>query len=321
MRQQFSRRSCLLGAAGLTAALNFKAVRAQTESTKNSEFEAPAVQLYTVREQLSADAAGTLRALWDSGFRRVEFFDVESHAAAIKLALDMGFEILNLHFWELFDNEEQGERWVAGEISGVMPLLTTAQLRSSAERFGIKTLVYSNGPPRAACLDVKAAERFCAVITSMGTELHSAGIKFIYHPHTAEFNPLQGGSLYQMLVADIAPRYLSFELDTFWLAHIGLDPAQQIALLGSRAELIHLKDRRKSVLPAQPLDDFPEDGGIFVPVGQGSIDVPAVLAAARIAGARHIVLEQDEAAGNPVLALQQSLGFIKRLSVGSNSSL
>jgi hypothetical protein len=56
-------------------------------------------------------------------------------------------------------------------------------------------------------------------------------------------------------------------------------------------------------------------------VGQGSIDVPAVLAAARVAGARHIVLEQDEAAGNPVLALQQSLGFIKRLSVAGNSSL
>ena len=60
------------------------------------------------------------------------------------------------------------------------------------------------------------------------------------------------------------------EVDVYWARVGGVDPADLVAALGDRARRIHVKDG-PATDAAQPM----------VAVGEGALDIPAVLAAAK----------------------------------------
>ena len=96
--------------------------------------------------------------------------------------------------------------------------------------------------------------------------------------------------------------HLGLELDAFWVAHAGLDPAAYLRARGQRVRLVHLKDGRH-----QPL--------AFTPLGEGEIDLAPVIAAARDAGVEALYVEQDDCEGDPFEALRRSADTLRRLGL------
>jgi sugar phosphate isomerase/epimerase len=75
--------------------------------------------------------------------------------------------------------------------------------------------------------------------------------------------------------------------------------------------LMHLKNVAKEVKP-QFNESIPRTA--FREVGNGSIDVPAVLKAAAKAGVKHYFVEQDQTPGDPVASLRESYQYLQKLN-------
>ena len=73
-----------------------------------------------------------------------------------------------------------------------------------------------------------------------------------------------------------------FILDTYWVAHAGMDVVELIGKLGGRLPVVHLKD--KAVFGWE-VD--------YAPVGEGNLDWDRILGAFESAGSEWLVVEQD----------------------------
>ena len=97
-----------------------------------------------------------------------------------------------------------------------------------------------------------------------------------------------------MLISRLDKDLVAFEVDVFWLAAAGLDPAATITQLGSRVKLVHLKDRAAG--PPE-LDESKVAKPTFKEVGSGALDFPAILRACKDVGVAALLRRAGSGAG------------------------
>lgn len=138
----------------------------------------------------------------------------------------------------------------------------------------------------------------------IGAAVKAAGMKLLYHNHNFEFVRLEDGTfgfddIYRQVPADL----LMVEPDTCWIKVAGQDPVEYIHKYGSRCEVIHLKDFVKEGNPQNlykligiETEKKEEDTGFFEfrSVGFGQMLWEPILNASLEAGAKWVVVEQDE---------------------------
>ena len=138
----------------------------------------------------------------------------------------------------------------------------------------------------------------------IGAAVKAAGMKLLYHNHNFEFVRLEDGTfgfddIYRQVPADL----LMVEPDTCWIKVAGQDPVEYIHKYGSRCEVIHLKDFVKEGNPQNlykligiETEKKEEDAGFFEfrSVGFGQMLWEPILNASLEAGAKWVVVEQDE---------------------------
>lgn len=126
-----------------------------------------------------------------------------------------------------------------------------------------------------------------------GRELAGDGFALAYHHHDFELAQVDGGDGLTALLEAAAPEHLGLELDTGWWAAAGRDPVAGVHGWGRRVKRLHLKDL---VVGQDPP---------WVDVGDGTLDVAGVLAAARTHGVPWAIVEHD-APSDPIATLQRS---------------
>lgn len=140
--------------------------------------------------------------------------------------------------------------------------------------------------------------------------LRNEGLALHYHNHHLEFATFDGVYIHD-IIAEHAPS-VSFELDVHWLQRAGLDPVKAIADRAGRVGLIHLKDYRiKNIDPAEFAKTAA--GGINAvrsafasivtdaEVGEGNLDWARIIPTALDAGARYMLVEQEETEGMDII--------------------
>ena len=162
----------------------------------------------------------------------------------------------------------------------------------------------------------------------------AGGFRFAYHNHEFELLPFDDGTPerrrdslgedgLRALVSCRSHDGWGLELDIYWAAFAGRDPASLIRDLGDRVHILHLKD---GLLPG-PAAGRGGRGGRgerdparataerwFRLLGAGDVDVPGCVEAALDAGVRLFVVEQDETAragGSPALDAAVSLEHLR----------
>ncbi|AEI47236.1 sugar phosphate isomerase/epimerase family protein [Runella slithyformis] len=132
----------------------------------------------------------------------------------------------------------------------------------------------------------KAVEDF----NMIGKVLKENGITFCYHNHGYEFQPYEGGTLFDYIVKNTNPEYVSFEIDILWAFHGGAEPVALMKKYGKRFKLVHLKDLRKGVkgdlTGGTPLIND-------VVLGTGQVDVAGVIREAKKIGIKHYFIEDE----------------------------
>ncbi len=145
--------------------------------------------------------------------------------------------------------------------------------------------------------DASAARAVAADFNTWGAAIRAAGMKFAFHPHGYEFHPIPGGhgeTPFDLLVELTRPEDVSFEMDVFWVAHAGLDPAKLLARYPNRWTLLHVKDLRKGGevgvgTRSAPVEDH-------VAVGTGQLDWSSILRAAKADGVEYYFIEDETTA-------------------------
>lgn len=268
-----------------------------------------AIQLYTVREEASADLAGTLSALADMGYAGVEFaglYGLEPEAI-LPLLHKNQLTAVSAHvpLDEMIEKPQEVIRdyKLLGCKYLAMPYLTPDRRPGSP---GFQRTIHD--------------------IETFGQRCTAAGMTLLYHNHDFEFEKINGEYALDMIYRTISPQFLQTEIDTCWVHVAGEDPVAYIMKYTGRAPLVHLKD---FVMPGkskpsklyeligieeqakQP--DVPEFG--FMPVGSGVQDMPAILDASIKAEAAWVVVEQDRpAAGDSALdSARKSRDYLRNL--------
>lgn len=134
------------------------------------------------------------------------------------------------------------------------------------------------------------AQKAVADFNKAGKALKENGLTLNYHTHGYEMKPYQNGTLFDYMVRSTDPKYVSFTMDMLWAYHGGQDPAKLLLKYPNRWTTMHLKDLKKGVK-----GDFtgltPVENDVAL--GQGQLDVPAILKAAKKVGIRHYFIEDE----------------------------
>jgi sugar phosphate isomerase/epimerase len=243
-----------------------------------------ALQLYTVRRLAAVDLPGTLRAVGAAGYRAVEIAglpDIDADELARLL-------------------RENGLRAIAAH-EGI------ERLREDAD--GVADRLAALGCPRLIVPWIPDTDRrtpaalrgFAAELGELAGRLGQRGIRLGYHNHSFEFEPLDGTTVWDVLLAEL-PSAIDIELDVFWAAVGGRDPVAEIRATADRVRLLHMKDRA----PGRETRD--------APAGEGNLSFPAIVEAARAAGVEWYIVEQDEPK-EPLEDIASAFRYLESLAV------
>ena len=290
---------CLLGVASL-----FSCAPKQTATD-----EIPvALQLYTVRNELAADFLGTLCKVSEMGYDGVEFAGLNGNEPAqVKKWCDsLGLTPISAHV-PLADMLADIDKVIAdyktiGCEYIVVPYVT-AERRPGGELF------------------MQMVEE----IRGIGEKAKAAGLVLLYHNHDFEFNKLPDGQigldyLYENIPADL----LQTQLDQCWVKYAGYEPVAYLEKYSGRSPVVHLKDFHvEGVQEGDPyaligLNEKEKKANTafeFRPLGKGVQDIPSIIAAAKAAGSKWFVVEQDQPSmgKNPLECAQMSIEYLKSL--------
>ncbi len=170
--------------------------------------------------------------------------------------------------------------------------------------------------PMAAMRGAESILAFCAQAEQVARRLADDGIRLSYHHHHVEFARVDGRQVMDMI--DTEAPSLAWEIDVHWVARGGADPVRTLQRFAPKVDLVHLKDFRVTLPPAEVLDAVAagdrEAWGRFWPnpvqfaeVGTGNLEWGPIIEAGLAAGAQYLFIEQDDTYGrDPFEALAAS---------------
>jgi sugar phosphate isomerase/epimerase len=237
-----------------------------------------AVQLYTLRHALEDDLPGTIKKVADIGFTQVEPYNFVATAQELGAALKAnGLTAPSGHAPLLSENQEA--------------------IFAAAKELGITTVIdpYLPAEHWQSAEDIQSTAAKLNAAAKKGAEY---GIRVGYHNHQWELESIIEGQTALEYFAGLLDPEPVLEVDTFWAAVAGQDPAELLQRLGDRVKFIHIKDG--------PLTT---DTTAQQPAGQGKIAVEEVIAAATSLEVG--VVEFDDYSGDIFEGIAESLAYLQ----------
>jgi sugar phosphate isomerase/epimerase len=153
----------------------------------------------------------------------------------------------------------------------------------------------------------EACKDAIATFNRAGEALAKVGITFFYHCHGYEFQPHGDGTLFDFLMKETKPEFVSYQMDVLWVVFPGQDPVKLLQKYSGRWKLMHLKDLRKGVALGALTGhtDLIND----VTLGTGQMDWKAILKTAQEVGVQHYFIEDESP--SVMEQLPESLKFMK----------
>jgi sugar phosphate isomerase/epimerase len=238
------------------------------------------VQLYTVRDHM-ADRDAVLRRLAEIGFTAVEPYAPNDDPAGFrKVADDLGIAVSSVHAIDLVRGDDPAAVFEAITVLGTDRAIVPAGIAESE-------FTTEDGVSRAA-----------DVLNALAEKAAAHGLRLGYHNHWWEFEPTFDGRHALELLADRTDPAVFFEVDTYWSTVGGAETPTVLRNLGTRVELIHVKDGPGVI--GQP----------HTAAGRGTMPIPAILAAAPHAVR---VIELDNCDTDMFQALADSYAYVTGL--------
>lgn len=232
--------------------------------------------LYTVRDDMGADAKATLKAVADAGYENIEaagyedgkFYNMSPSDFKGYLS-EVGLNPISTHqAMVTLENADQmmADVKAAGFEYFVVPIPPMGMFTVNQENrtMGMKG----------------SAKELGEILDTLGEKAKNAGLQLLYHNHDFEFVKGEDDVVtIDYLLENCNPEFVNFQMDLYWVTKAGADPVAYFEKYPGRFKLWHVKDM--------------DDQGRFAPVGQGSIDFRRIWDKRDLSGMRYYMVEQD----------------------------
>lgn len=298
-----NRRSFLCAAAGAMGAV----YAGNSNASQRPAISRLGLQLFTVPAMLEMGLDSGLRIISDCGYKEVELFGPypfsvpsaherwRSVLPMLKFTQSGYFGRTAQEFRALLDLNGLTSPSIHIDVETLQQRLD--QVAEAAHILGHRHVGISSLPAelrRTPDGYRKAAELF----NQLGQRMARHGLKFLYHNHGYGLQPWDGRAPLKDLIENIDPELVSLELDVFWTAAGGEEPAELLDAYPGRYKLIHLKDMKQRVRFSGDGGDASQWTQLFPYItnsGQGVLDIPRIVDAARRSGVEHFIVEFDQA--------------------------
>jgi sugar phosphate isomerase/epimerase len=242
------------------------------------------LQFYTLRDESAKDFVGTLAAVAEIGYGAVELAGYGGMTATqLRAECDrLGLRVSGAH--TPIDRLEKDLKNVISE------------LQTLGARYAICPWL---GPDRRP--DEAGYHALAATLNQIGAECAEAGLTFAYHHHDFELKRFGDTTGLHILLNNSDPELVKAEIDVYWASYAGFEPVALLHELAGRVPLVHIKD----MTPA------PER--TFAEVGQGTLDIPGILAAADAIGVEWLIVEQDRCQRPALESIRMSREYLRSL--------
>jgi sugar phosphate isomerase/epimerase len=131
-------------------------------------------------------------------------------------------------------------------------------------------------------------KRTAQILNERAAALRPFGIRLGYHNHNMEFQHLADGQTgWDILLREVDPALVNFELDLGWVSAAGRDPVTELGRLKGRVAAVHVKDVKATTSTNYIMQQVPTE------VGSGRLQWSRILPAAQAAGVSHYFVEQE----------------------------
>jgi sugar phosphate isomerase/epimerase len=241
------------------------------------------IQLYSVRNEMMADAVGTLNKLGQIGYQEIEsaqsskgnYYGLAPKEIK-KILNDQGMNLRSGHThidknWQQSIDQaaEAGQEYIICSVPPV-PGQTVESYNKSADMFN-----------------------------EAGVQCKKSGVLFGYHNHAGEYDAVDGQILYDILLTRCDPNLVHMEMDLGWVIAAGKDPFAYFAKYPGRFPLWHLKDMSAAEKKS-------------VEFGKGSVDIIGLLKQAKLAGMKYYFIEQEEYAVNAFESMEYDYNYLAK---------
>ncbi len=244
-----------------------------------------ALQLYSVRTDMEADALTTLKAVKAMGYDGVELAGLYGNTPAqMKAWLD-----------------EAGLTPISAHVPMNDLLGDTDKVLADYKAIGVSYIVIPSLSPEQRPGGT-GFEQCLKELSSLAEKCNAAGMPLQYHNHDFEFCNINGKYGLQIML-DTVP-VLGMQLDTCWSQVGGANSGKLLRSYKGRAPLLHLKDYYRegdvagklyNLIGVDENAEAEKDTGFELrPLGKGLQDIDALLCAARHSDVKWLIVEQDE---------------------------
>jgi sugar phosphate isomerase/epimerase len=270
---------------------------ASSAASGETKHRAIGVQLYTVRSIILNNPAQVLKAIDEIGFREAE---------VIWASLDKIWGDLKHTKLKAVSIHMDSQLFKPGNRDQLDSALNDVKEK------GFEYVVYPAVPRPERNSDLEFFRALADILNEVGTKCHKLGLQLCYHNHAFDFRPIGSTTPLETLLTRTSRESLALEVDVFWVSVAGHDPVEFLNKYSGRIPLLHLKNKGEG-LPVQFNESVPASA--FRAVGDGSLDVPAILKAATSIGTKHFFVEQDQTPGDPIVSLRESYAYLVRLGL------
>lgn len=242
------------------------------------------LQLYSLRDDLPKDPKGILKQVASFGYKQIESYEGAKGIfwgmknTEFKSYMDsLGMQIISSHCAYTVDFERKADE---------------------AAAIGMKYLMCPHLGPQK---DLDTFKKFAATFNKAGEICKARGMRFAYHNHDYSFKKVEGQFPQDVMMQESDKSLVDFEMDMYWVVTAGENPIDWFKKYPNRFVLGHVKDRRNNQTAT---------------LGTGTIDYPTILQAAKKAGMKYFIVEQEQYEGTtPIAAAKDDAEYMRRLKV------
>lgn len=247
------------------------------------------IQLWTVKEDMGANAKETLKKISSYGYRMIESFEGQKgifwgmkNTEFKKYMDDLNLNIVSAHCNNTVDFERKA---------------------AEAAAIGMKYLICPYKGPQKSIDDYK---KFADEFNKSGEICRKNGIRFAYHNHDYSFKPVNGEVPQEVMMNLTDKNLVDFEMDIYWVVAAGEDPKAWFSKHPGRFRLCHVKDLAKT---------NGKEGHESVQIGKGTIDFASILKVGESKGLKYHIVEQEAFTGsNPLASAEADAKYMKGFS-------
>lgn len=275
------------------------------------------INLYSIRDSLARGAEPALARLAEIGYKQVELRP-QNLTDWGPLLKKHGLQPVHMMIesacvtgrWDLYraNLARRAAMMKQPAPAADAPLPSLAQMIDLAAKNGLTAIGISYALPEERP-EPDGWERYAEQLSKASIQCKAAGIRIYHHNHSVELAGEEGRRPIDR-IAKAASRDVGFEIDIFWAAVGGADPAKLIRQLKGRIFSFHLKDRAPGTPVTHELTGLKPEW--FREVGEGDLNLKEILAAAQDSGARYWLVEQDFSKRDPLESAEISYKALRK---------